>query len=111
MTDNKHLSDRMQQRCIKPSAIEYVLYFGKIYHKAGALIYYLRECDLPANDWKTPELEKLVGTAVVVSPLDHTIITVWKDREKGLGKIKRKPKYNIEERERISDGQGLGWAF
>lgn len=111
MTINKHLRDRMQQRCIKQSDIEYVLYFGKKFHKAGALFYYLRERDLPAHDSENPKLEKLVGTAVVVSPDDHSIITVWKDRENGLSKIKRKPKYNIEKREWISDGLGLGWAF
>ena len=48
--------------------------------KQGALFYYLRERDL-LDTIENPKLEKLVETAVVVSPDDHSIITVWKDRE------------------------------
>lgn len=110
MIYNKHLTDRMQQRAIKQSTIEYVLYFGTVFHKAGALYYFLRDCDLPKNDRNNPDLAKLVGTTVVVSAIDHSVITVWKDRQNGLKNIKRKSKYNIEESEPTLEGKDIGWA-
>ncbi len=95
-----HAAQRMQQRAVKYSTIEYVLHYGKAYRNNSAIAYYLRKCDLPANDRNNPELAKLVGTTVIVSAIDNAIITVWKDPKNGLASISRKPKYNNYSREK-----------
>ena len=110
MNYNKHLSDRMQQRAIKQSTIDYVLHFGTEFHKTGVLFYFLRDRDLPQGDRNRPQLSRLVGTTVVVSAIDHSVITVYKDRQNGLKDIKRKVKYNIEETESYDLGKEYGWA-
>ncbi len=109
MNYNKHLSDRMQQRAIKQSTIDYVLHFGTEFHKTGVLFYFsgIATCHRGIN---RPQLSRLVGTTVV-SAIDHSVITVYRDRQNGLKDIKRKVKYNIEETESYDLGKEYGWAF
>ena len=45
-----HSAFRSAQRGLTDEEIEYVYEFGSRYHRAGALIYYLRERDVPARD-------------------------------------------------------------
>ena len=111
MIYSQHATNRMKQRSIKQSTIDYVLYFGTTIYKAGAVFCYLRDRDLPEGDRNNPELAKLAGTAVVLDPEDYSVLTVWKNKKKGLSLIKRKPKYNIKPKKRFSDGKGLGWQL
>ena len=91
----KHARRRMAQRNLSLKDIEYVFTHGRPYHRAGALIYYLRKRDLP--DWDLPEdrWQRLAGTAVVLTKDGRVVITAWRDVRSGLKKIKRKCKYEL----------------
>ena len=97
-----HATVRAKQRSISNDTIEYVLYFGSVFHKAGALIYFLRDSDIPACDRANPTIAKMAGTAVVLAPKDRSVITVWKDRENGLRNIKRMPNFSTRAFPRLS---------
>ena len=91
MTEHAHR--RVQQRGLSPKAIDYILKHGKVYYRAGAVFYYLRDRDIPDQDKKEKKISRLAGTAVVASQ-DKDIITVWRNRDKGLKQIKCKPVYS-----------------
>lgn len=99
---SSHAVLRAAQRNLTVGEIGYVINYGKRFRKAGALIYYLRKRDIP--DWDRSEAEwmRLAGTAVIMAKDGRRVITVWRNRRKGLKRIKRKPKYNAppEKRDR-----------
>ena len=92
---NLHSATRAAQRNLMLDEIKYVTIFGKRFHRAGAIIYYLRECDIPPFDRSDPRWARLIGTAVVLSKDGSTVITVWRNRRNGLKRIKRKPEHSL----------------
>lgn len=92
---NDHAHQRIAQRNLSAKAVQYVITHGKRMRRAGAVFYYLRKCDLATDDHKNDALVRLVGTAVVLSPDERTVLTVWRNRRNGLNHIQRKPKYAI----------------
>ena len=88
-----HVRNRASQRGLPPGAIDYVIDHGTTFHRSGVIFYYLRKCDIPEQDLVYEQITRLEGTAVVVSKDKQQIITVWRNRDKGLKHIKRKPKY------------------
>lgn len=88
-----HSNQRLAQRNLSEDEIEIVIAYGQKLHRAGAVFYYLRRCDLPLP--VSPEVERLVGTAVVLSRDETTLITAWRNRRKGLKTIRCKPEYSL----------------
>ena len=93
---SRHVTVRAAQRNLNDSDINYVTTYGKKFHKAGALIYYLRKRDIPVWDRSDQELMRLVGTAVIMTMDGRQVITVWRNRIKGLKRIKRKLEYDAQ---------------
>lgn len=85
-----HSAFRSAQRGLSNMEIEYVYEFGSVYHRAGAVIYYLRRQDVPAFDQRYDWVMCLVGTALVVDKEDQTILTAWRNRRNGLKLIQKK---------------------
>lgn len=88
-----HSIKRGAQRNLSQHELEYVILYGHVLHRAGAVFYFLRNCDIPQGDLTNDQITRLVGTAVVISRDGRTVITTWRNRRDGLKKIKRKPKY------------------
>ncbi|MBL7162782.1 MAG: DUF4258 domain-containing protein [Anaerolineales bacterium] len=88
-----HAIRRTVQRNLSPKEVDYVIRYGERIHRAGAVFYYLRDCDLSEADQKDDDLTRLIGTAVVLSKDQKTVLTVWRNRKKGLNHIRRKSKY------------------
>ncbi len=87
----KHASLRMAQRNVSAKDIRFILKHGLKLHRAGAIIFYLRQCDIP-NDLRATKLyARLEGTAVVVNRHLSHILTVYRNRQYGLQHIKQKP--------------------
>jgi hypothetical protein len=82
-----HAEKRMAQRNVSFEDVVFVLENGRKLHKAGAVFYFLRKCDIPDLE---PEFSRLEGTTVVLSRETATIITVYRNRKKGLRRVKRK---------------------
>lgn len=91
---SQHAKVRTAQRNLTKKEIGYVLVYGQKFHKAGALIYFLRNRDIPDWDRSDPELMRLVGTAVLLTKDGRLVVTVWRNRSNGLKHIKRKPDFD-----------------
>ncbi len=87
-----HSAMRASQRHLDPLAIEYVLEYGRRYHQAGALLYYLGQRDIPEPDQRYDMCSRLAGTAVVMSRDGRTVITVWRNRNIGRKRLQTKNK-------------------
>jgi hypothetical protein len=90
---SQHSAIRAAQRGLSNDEIEYVYQFASRYHRAGALIYYLRRQDLPPPDRCRDFAAHLVGTALICDPDSDVLITAWRDRRGGLKHIRRKEEY------------------
>ena len=88
---NLHSSQRAAQRNVGEQDIDYVVRYGQRFHRAGAVFYFLRQCDIPANDQALDTVARLAGTAVVLSKDESTLITIWRNRRSGLKHIRQKP--------------------
>lgn len=96
---NKHSSRRTAQRNLSPEAVGYVLAYGQRFHRAGALICYLRGRDVPEWDRANDRWARLAGTAVILTRDGRTVITAWRNRRSGLRRIKHKPAYDAAREE------------
>lgn len=90
-----HARQRAAQRNLSPAELRYVIRHGQRFHRAGALIFFLRDRDVPQADRDDDERRRLAGTAVVLSPDGQQVITAWRNRQKGLRQIKRKGEYRV----------------
>ncbi len=94
LTTTTHAELRMAQRNVSLEDIRLVLRYGKYFHRAGALIVYLRAKDIPTKRRHDKRVSQLEGTTVVLSRSDPIILTVYRNREHGLRNIKHKPRYS-----------------
>ena len=86
----EHSAVRAAQRGLSEKDIEYVFEFGSCYHGAGCIIYYLRRQDVPFPDLRCDWARRLMGTALIVSKDDTTLVTAWRNRRTGLKQIRKK---------------------
>lgn len=93
-----HAILRMAQRNVSEADICFVLNHGHKMHRAGAIFIVLRRCDFPKGLHK--RYDRLEGTVVVVSRETHQILTVYRNRQSGLRRIKQKPNRSRRHRRR-----------
>jgi hypothetical protein len=89
---SSHSMTRMQQRGIAADAIEVVREHGRRIHTGGAVFCFLGRRDIP-DYLPATQRERLEGLPVVLSTVDETVVTVYKNRN-GLRDIKRKKRYD-----------------
>jgi len=70
------------------------LSYGHVSFKAGTIQYFLRRKDIPQNDKKYKEFACLEGTLLLISSEDHTLITVYRNKNANKNEHK-KSKYNL----------------
>ena len=88
-----HARHRMAQRNLSTEEIESVLLYAQTWHKAGAVIWYLRRKDLPTIARSNQRWQQLVGTTIVMNENERTILTAYRNRDSGLHHIKCKPNF------------------
>lgn len=93
----QHAALRTAQRNLSAEQLNYVMAHGRKFRQAGALIIYLRKRDIPEWDRPIDRWMRLAGTAVILTRDGRRIITVWRNRQKGLRRIKRKEKHILTE--------------
>lgn len=91
---SQHSARRAAQRNLSAEEVRYVMTYGQWFHRAGALVCFLRRRDVPEWDWPVDKWMRLVGTAVILTKDGRQVITVWRNRRKGLKRIKCKPGYD-----------------
>ncbi len=95
---SEHSMVRAAQRSLSEDELEYVLTWGQVFHRAGVVICYLREKDIPPQHQRMECWHKIVGTAVVLARDGSMVITVWRNRKMGLKNIRRKIEYDRHSR-------------
>ncbi|MCB9422242.1 MAG: DUF4258 domain-containing protein [Ardenticatenaceae bacterium] len=86
-----HAEQRMAQRNLSWEDVQIVLMCGQRFHKAGAIFIYLRSRDIPDELQSDNRFSRLEGTTIVVSRDEPgLILTVYRNRQKGVGHIRRK---------------------
>jgi hypothetical protein len=75
--------------------VEYIMAYGQIFHRAGAVICFLRKRDIPEEDQANSSRVRLVGTALVFSQDNNSLITIWRNRQSGLKRIKQKGEFSV----------------
>lgn len=89
-----HAELRLAQRNLSIDEIGYVLLYGQTWHKAGAVIKYLRRKDIPGTDQADQRRQRLIGaTVVLTADGERVVLTAYRNRRCGLKKIKTKPEY------------------
>lgn len=94
VTHHAHL--RMEQRNISAEDVVFILQHGYCLHRAGALFYYLRRCDIPDDKQALSQYARLEGGVVVTNTRAPIIVTVYRNRRHGLRKIKRKVAFDCQ---------------
>ena len=91
-----HATQRMAQRNLTYSEIEYVCHNGQRVHRAGVVHYYLGWRDIPAGDRRDARIQKLEGTTVLVGgDQSDEIVTVYRNKN-GTKNLRRKSKFNLK---------------
>lgn len=89
-----HAQERLAQRNLSRTEIGWVLLYGQPWHKAGAVIIYLRLKDLPPALQADQRWQQLVGVTVVLpAAREQLILTAYRNHSTGLHAIKSKPDY------------------
>jgi len=89
-----HAKQRLAQRNLSDTEIGWVLLYGQTWHKAGAVIIYLRLKDLPPALQADQRWQQLVGVTVVLpAQQERVVLTAYRNHSTGLHAIKRKPDY------------------
>lgn len=93
ITMTAHAVTRAAQRNLSPEDIDYVLEHGKKIRRGGACFFYLGEKDIKPEDQGEDDIARLEGTILVLDPKMQAILTVYRNREKGLKEIRKKQPY------------------
>ncbi len=91
---SNHAIQRMNQRSLSESDIQYVMRYGQKIYRAGMAHYYLGYRHIPRNDRANDHYNNLVGVTILVeSKTLTTVVTVYRDR-RGTKNIRAKEKFN-----------------
>jgi hypothetical protein len=92
----RHARRRSARRNVAPDAVDYVLAYGRMIQRTGAMFYFLGRRDIPPCDRRASWASRLEGSIVIVAP-DGAVITIYRNR-RGLHTIARKTKYQQDAR-------------
>lgn len=93
ITFTHHARLRMAQRNVSLTQIWFILEHGHCYHRAGVVLVHLRRKDIPADHLANSHIACLEGTTVVLNRQGTIVMTVWRNRNKGMRHITRKPRF------------------
>jgi hypothetical protein len=84
----------MAQRGLSPEDIGYVCDHGRPYYRAGMVHYFLGKKDIPPEDGCNADVQRLVGTTVLMENEDLSLIVTVYRNQNAIRRIRRKPKYH-----------------
>lgn len=86
-----HVQQRMAQRNISMDDLDFVLLYGEVFHRAGAVHVHLRRCDISERWYQ--QFGRLEGTTAVLNREGTTVLTVHRNRQQGPRRIKKKASF------------------
>src|SRR6185437_1973601 len=75
----QHARRRSARRNVAPDAVDYVLAYGRMIQRTGAMFYFLGRRDIPPCDRRASWASRLEGSIVIVAP-DGAVITIYRNR-------------------------------
>lgn len=87
-----HAIRRMAQRNLSVADVAFVIQYGHQEHRAGALFYVLGRRQLADADARA--FERLEGAVVIISSRTDEVVTVYRNRGRGLKDVRHKRKYD-----------------
>lgn len=76
----KHSTQRMSQRGVEATALDFVLDYGRLVHTRGAVIFAVGRKEIAFYAERGIDLSRLNGLQVVCCPLSGEVITVYRNR-------------------------------
>jgi hypothetical protein len=96
-TISGHASQRIAQRNLDLSDIQYVFAHGRIHHTGKAMFVHLGRRDIPHEDLRDDSRCRLEGTVLVLDPdRGEHLTTAYRNRRRGSKDIKRKSKHFLD---------------
>lgn len=89
-----HAQLRMSQRNVSFKQLQFILKHGQQTHCAGAILVTLRRKDIPQKFISQRECSCLEGTTIVLSRDLPIVLTIWRNKSKGLQHIRQKVRYS-----------------
>jgi hypothetical protein len=93
ITFTHHARLRMAQRNVSLAQIWFILGHGHRCHRAGVILVHLRRKDIPADDLANSHIACLEGATIVLNRRETAVMTVWRNRSKGMRHISCKPHF------------------
>lgn len=88
-----HALQRAAQRNLSPDEIRFIVDYAHRERRAGVIFCQLHWKDLPMDELPRTQLQRLVGSTVVLCKCGHYAITLYRAGE-AFKRDRRKPKYN-----------------
>ena len=93
---SRHAGQRLAQRNLTASDVEYVFRHGRVTHTGKAIFIHLGLRDIPIEDRRHSRLRRLEGTVLVLDPRSgRHLTTAYRNRRRGYRDIKRKSKRSL----------------
>jgi len=90
-----HGAIRARRQNLMPEDLNYVLAYGWEHRAAGACFCSLRAKDMPVEDRRLATLRRLIGTTLVLSPGESSVvITCYREAAGGLVSLRKKCRYD-----------------
>jgi hypothetical protein len=94
LNHTNHSDYRCNCRNLSNADLDYICRYGTILRSGGALKYILLKRDIPTQDRGKQRPAQLEGTVVIINEETGTIITAYRNRDKGYKQESKKQKYN-----------------
>ncbi len=90
----EHATQRLNQRNLKQSDVDYVCRHGSHSIMAGAIFFFLGRRNVPESDRRNAKITRLIGTTVLLDSHDATtVLTAYRNPD-APKRDRRKAKYN-----------------
>lgn len=83
---------RRAQGNLHPDDVAYIVQNGQMVHNAGAILYFLRQKDIPQTDGQSRRVRRLVNVAVMISSDGEVSITTYRNPN-ALKDFKKRTKF------------------
>jgi hypothetical protein len=83
-----HAGEQTARRNLRPDEVAYVFRYGQVLHRTGVIFYFLAARDVPRPHRKFSDVQRLIGTTLLVGD-NGAMITAYRN-QRALRVIKKK---------------------
>jgi len=94
---SEHAEQRLRHRQFTACEVAFVLQYGHIEHRTGVRFFFLGAKQIPVEQRDNRWVQRLIGSVVLVSSVERTIVTMYRHKE-ALRVIRKKRKARAADR-------------